>query len=87
MVMDYSHTKAVEDRVNVDYDIYDIRTQISQSGSKVDAGFHVEKRDRLTRARRAELLGQDLTYTGSQLDRDIVVPDQIRTHPPDRKGG
>ena len=27
-----------------------------------------DKRDRLTRARRAELLDQDLTYTASQLD-------------------
>ena len=57
-----------------------IRTQITQSGSRVDAGFFVDKRDRLTRARRADLLDQDLTYTWpGQLDRDVVAPDQIRT--------
>src|SRR5947209_19965570 len=60
MVMDYTHADAVEDHVNVDYDIYEIRTQITQSGSRVEAGFYVDKRDRLTRARRAELLNQDL---------------------------
>ncbi len=79
LVMDYNHTKAVEDKVNVDYDVYDIRTQITQSGSRVETGFHVDKRDRLTRARRAELLDQDLTYTAGQLDRDVVAEDQIRT--------
>jgi type I restriction enzyme, R subunit len=79
LVMDYSHTKAVEDKVNVEYDIYEIRTQITQSGSKVDAGFYVDKRDRITRARRAELLDQDLAYTAGQLDRDVVSTDQIRT--------
>ncbi len=79
LVMDYSHTKAVEDKVNVEYDIYEIRTQITQSGSKVDAGFFVDKRDRLTRARRAELLDRDLAYTAGQLDRDVVSTDQIRT--------
>ncbi len=79
LVMDYNHTQAVEDRVNVDYDIYEIRTQITQSGSRVDAGFYVDKRDRLTRTRRAELLDQDLAYTAGQLDRDVVSTDQIRT--------
>ena len=79
LVMDYSHTDAVEDKVNVDYDIYEIRTQITQSGSKVDAGFFVDKRDRLTRARRAELLDQEFSYGTGQLDRDVVSEDQIRT--------
>ncbi len=79
LVMDYNHTQAVEDRVNVDYDIYEIRTQITQAGAQVDAGFYIDKRDRLTRARRAELLDQPLTYTAGQLDRDVVAPDQIRT--------
>lgn len=76
--MNYSHTDAVEDKVNVDYDIYEIRTQISQAGSTVDAGFYVDRRDRLTRARRAELLDQDLRYTAGQLDCDVVAMDQIR---------
>ena len=79
LVMDYNHTQAVEDEVNVDYDIYEIKTQITQAGSRVDAGFYLDKRDRLTRARRAELLDQPYTYGAGQLDRDVVAPDQIRT--------
>jgi type I restriction enzyme R subunit len=79
LVMDYSHTKAVEDGVNVDYDIYNIKTQITQSGASVNAGFYVDKRDRLTRARRAERLDSDLTYAANDLDRSVVALDQIRT--------
>jgi type I restriction enzyme, R subunit len=29
LVMDYSHARAVEDKVNVDYDVYQIRTHIT----------------------------------------------------------
>ena len=49
LVMEYNHEKAVADGVNVGCDIYRINTQITQVGSKVDAGFFVDKRDRQTR--------------------------------------
>lgn len=37
-------------------DLTSARTQITQAGSRVDANFYVDKRDRLTRAHCAELL-------------------------------
>ena len=46
LVMEYNHEKAVADGVNVGCDIYRISTAITQGGSKVDAGFFVDKRDR-----------------------------------------
>lgn len=79
LVMEYTHERAVADGVNVDGDIYRIRTQITDSGSTIEAGFPVEKRDRLTRRRRWERLDEDIQYTRTQLDRDVVAPDQIRT--------
>jgi hypothetical protein len=79
LVMEYSHEQAVADGVNVNYDVYLIRTAITTAGSKVDAGFFVEKRDRETRATRWEQLSDDFTYDPDQLDRDVVAPDQIRT--------
>ena len=39
----------------------------------------MEKRHKLTRAERLARLDEDLTYTASQLDRDVVAEDQIRT--------
>src|SRR5208337_1589675 len=56
-----------------------IRTVISEQGSALNAGFLVDKRDRLTRKVRWEQLEDDLRYASSQLDRDVVAPDQIRT--------
>ena len=79
LVMQYTHEQAVADNVNVDFDTYRIRTQITEQGATVDAGYYVDRRDRLTRKVRWEQLEEDLTYAASQLDRDVVAEDQIRT--------
>ena len=79
LVMEYDHKQAVVDGVNVDFDTYRIRTAITEQGATVDAGFYVDRRDRLTRKVRWEQLEEDLTYAPNQLDRDVVAEDQIRT--------
>ena len=79
LVMEYDHPQAVVDDVNVDFDVYRIRTEITEQGSTVKAGYHVDRRDRRTRVPRPEQLEDDLTYTPGQLDRDVVAEDQIRT--------
>lgn len=79
LVMEYPHEEAVADGVNVNYDIYRIRTRITQGGSVVEAGHYVDRRERETRAVRWERLDEDLTYEAGQLDRDVVAVDQIRT--------
>lgn len=79
LVMEYNHERAVADGVNVNYDVYRIQTEITAQGAKIDAGFYIDKRDRLTRKRRWEQLDEDFQYTSNQLDRDVVAEDQIRT--------
>lgn len=79
LVMEYSHERAVADGVNVGYDVYRIKTQITEKGSTVEAGDYIDKRDKLTRKVRWEVLDDDLVYEGRQLDRDVVAVDQIRT--------
>ena len=79
LVMEYDHKQAVADGVNVDFDTYRIRTQITEQGATIDAGYYVDKRDRQTRKVRWERLEEDLTFTPNQLDRDVVSEDQIRT--------
>ncbi len=79
LVMEYPHEQAVADGINVNYDVYRIRTAISETGSTVDAGFYVERRERETRKTRWEQLEDDFHYDPNQLDRDVVTPDQIRT--------
>ena len=49
LVMEYTHENAVADKVNVPFDVYPIRTRITAHGSKVDAGYHIDFRDRKTR--------------------------------------
>ena len=79
LVMEYGHTQAVADRVNVDFDIFRIRTEITETGSTVPAGFVTEFRDRETRSIRLEQADADIAYDAAQLDRRVVAPDQIRT--------
>ncbi len=81
VVSEYTHVQAVRDGVNVPFTVYDIRTRVTEQGAMVVAepDTVVGKRDRRTRAQRWEQLDEDLVYDASQLDRSVVVPDQIRT--------
>jgi type I restriction enzyme R subunit len=59
LVMEYGHAAAVADGVNVDFDVYRIETRITKHGSTVPARQYVDRRDRLTRRVRYELLDED----------------------------
>ncbi|MEB3049052.1 type I restriction-modification enzyme R subunit C-terminal domain-containing protein [Mycolicibacter sp. MYC123] len=79
LVSEYTYPESVADGVNVDFDIYRIRTKISEQGSRIDAGTIVPKVDRRTRVQRLETLDEDLEYGTTDLDRNVTTPDQIRT--------
>lgn len=79
LVTEYPYVQAVADGVNVGYDIYRIKTEVSENGVTVKAGHDYQKRDRLTRAKRWELQEAEETFQRTQLDRSVVVPDQILT--------
>jgi type I restriction enzyme R subunit len=81
LVMEYDHARAVADGVNVDFEVYNIRTKITAQGAIVEA--HADTmlgyRDRQTRALRWESPDEDLSYDPNELDRRVVAKDQIRT--------
>ena len=79
LVSEYTYPQSVVDNVNVDFDLYRIRTEISEQGSVIEAGTIVPKVDRRTRAERLEALDEDLEYTPGQLDRAVTSKSQIRT--------
>jgi type I restriction enzyme R subunit len=79
LVSEYTYPQSVADRVNVDFDLYRIRTEISEKGSSIEAGTIVPKVDRRTRVERLEALDEDLEYTQKQLDRAVTAKSQIRT--------
>ncbi len=79
LVSEYTHEDAVVDKVNVGYDIYRIKTEMTEKGNLIDAGTTVEIRDRLTKQKRLEVLDQDQEWLAKQLDRSVLAPNQIRT--------
>ncbi len=79
LVMEYTRAEAVLDGVNVDGQIYCIRTRITEDGSQIEAGEFVSRRDKKTRATRMAQLDEDFTYTPTQLDFEAVSPNQLRT--------
>ncbi|MFN0241512.1 MAG: DEAD/DEAH box helicase family protein [Planctomycetota bacterium] len=81
LVMEYGHERAVADGVNVDFDVYRIRTKITEQGATIlpDPEPVLGKRDRRTRKTRWEVPDVPRTYDAGDLDRDVVARDQIRT--------
>ncbi len=81
LVASYTHEQAVADRVNVDFDVYRIRTKIGDEGAVIEADGEtlVKFRDRLTGLTRLVALEDDYLYRGTDLDRDVVAEDQLRT--------
>lgn len=79
LVMEYNFEEAVADGVNVDFDLYTIRTLISEHGSTINAGYYVDFRDRETRRIRYAKADEDIQYNAEELDRRVVAKDQIRT--------
>ena len=79
LVTEYSHEKAVADGVNVGYDVFRIKTKVGEQGGIVEAFDFVDRRHRATRKTRWEQLDAELSFDARQLDRSVVVPDQIRT--------
>ncbi len=78
LVSEYTYPQSVADGVNVDFDLYRIKTRISEQGSRIDAGTVVPKVDRRTRVQRLEQLDEDVEYTSRQLDRAVTADSQIR---------
>lgn len=78
LVSEYTYQQSVADGVNVDFDIYRIKTQITDSGSTIEAGTYVPTVNRDTREQRLVKLDDDLDYTPSQLDRAVTSKGQIR---------
>ena len=79
LVMEYGHAQAVADGVNVNYDVYRIKTEVGESGAKVDKGFWLETQDKATRRKTAWQLDEDFEYDPAELDHAVQTPDQIRT--------
>ncbi|MCV7044173.1 DEAD/DEAH box helicase family protein [Mycobacterium frederiksbergense] len=79
LISEYTYEESVIDGVNVPFDVYRMRTKITQQGSIIEAKTVVPVRDRKTRVQRYEELDEDYAYTGNALGRTVISEDQIRT--------
>jgi type I restriction enzyme R subunit len=79
LVAEYPYERSVVDGVNVGYEVFRIRTQITEGGGKVSSEYAVQVRDKRTRRVRYKELDEDLEYQAQELDRSVTVPNQIRT--------
>jgi len=78
VVSQYTYEESVIDGVNVPYDVYTIETEISQKGETIHAGWFIDRRDKLTRAKRWQQEDEDTHYGKNDLDKKVVNPSQIR---------
>lgn len=78
IVAEYSYEDSVLDGVNVGYDVYEIETDITRKGAKLQAKEWVDHRDKLTRKKRWDQTEDDTNYNVKQLDRSVVNTSQIR---------
>ena len=79
LVSEYTFPQSVADMVNVDFDVYRIRTRASEEGGLIEANTVVPVMDKRTREQRLLLLDEDLSYEASQLNRYVMNKSQIRT--------
>jgi type I restriction enzyme R subunit len=80
LVMEYGHEQAVADGVNVNYDVYRIRTEVTEAGQQRGGRLLAGRcATSATRARRDWQLDDDFEYAPEELDRSVQTPDQIRT--------
>lgn len=79
LVSEYTFPQSVADKVNVDFEVYRIKTKISESGSTIEAGTVVPVLDKKTREQRLMQLDNEMPYSATDLDRSVVSKSQIRT--------
>jgi type I restriction enzyme R subunit len=79
LVSEYTFPQSVADKVNVDFEVYRIKTKISESGSTIEAGTVVPVLDKKTREQRLLQLDNEMPYSASDLDRSVMSKSQIRT--------
>jgi type I restriction enzyme, R subunit len=78
LVSEYTYRESVVDEVNVDFDVYRIRTEHAERGATIDRGTVVPIMNRPTRHKRYQELEQDFTWTASQLGRKVISTGQLR---------
>ena len=69
MVSQYPLEKSIIDGVNVGFEIFRIKTRVSEEGGLIESGFSVPVRDKRTRKEIYQSYDEDKEYQKSDLDK------------------
>ncbi|MFJ1552801.1 type I restriction endonuclease subunit R [Streptomyces mirabilis] len=78
LVSEYTYEQAVADSVNVDFNVYEIETEITTRGGVIAKGT-VPVRDRRTRRQRYADIDEDYEYGAKAVGAHVITKDQLRT--------
>ena len=78
VIAEYTQEESVYDGVNVNQQLYRIRTEVGEQGGTISAGEWVKVRDKVTRAIDLRQVEDEFIYEPEKLDRAVVNPSQIR---------
>lgn len=78
VVSEYTLKQSIIDKVNVDYEVYTIETEVTEQGGQIKAKQYVDLRNKMTRKKEWKQLDDEVKYEPFQLDKDVVNPSQIR---------
>lgn len=78
VAVNYTYEDSIADGINVDYQVYRIKTRSSSEGVDVAKGEPVDVITKRTGERKTKSAEEDVHFEPTALDRDIVQPDQIR---------
>lgn len=79
VIAEYTQEQSVFDGVNVDQQLYVIKTKVGAQGDTIAAGEWVKVRDKQTLDVDYKQLDDEFIYEAEKLDRAVVNPSQIRT--------
>ncbi|WP_052339101.1 type I restriction endonuclease subunit R [Anaerobiospirillum succiniciproducens] len=78
IVANYSYEDSVKDNVNVGFNIYRIKTMVSEEGGEIETGDTILSTIRGEDKSKEQIAICDREFDKNKLNRSIVVPDQIR---------
>src|SRR5699024_12634052 len=79
LVSEYTYEQAVAVGVNVDFDVFRIRTELGEQGGSIPAETVVPVKDRKTRRQRYQEQEDEYDNKSSDLSKSVIAEDQIRT--------
>lgn len=78
VIKNYTYEESIVNGVNVPSRVYRIKTNISIHGGSIEQGEKVEEIAKKNNINEKYIIDERIDFTSAQLDRSVMVPDQIK---------